>query len=365
MASSTLLGRRTLNRTLLERQLLLRRSRLPVASAIERLVAMQAQVPNSPYVGLWTRLAGFQADELARLVERREAVRLSLLRCTLHLVTARDCLALRPVVQSVLERGFWSGSPFGRLLAGVDVEEVVAVGRALLEERPLGTPELARLLGERWPGRDASALAYAVRYLLPLVRLPPRGLWGTGGRPTYSTVEAWVGRPLAAATSPDDVILRYLAAFGPATVGDVQAWSGLAALRSTLERLRPRLRTFRDERGRELFDVPDAPLADPDAPARPRFLPEYDNVLLAHDDRTRVMAHDRRAALFTSTLLVDGFVRGTWKIGRRGEAATLVIELFEPLSKPERAAVAEEGARLLAFAAADAATRDIRFSPAA
>lgn len=361
MSHSPLLTRRALNRTLLERQLLLRRSDMPAGRAIERLIAMQAQVPDAPYVGLWARLDGFQPPALAGMIERREAVRLTLIRCTVHLVTAGDCLALLPVMQPVRDRGFAS-SPFARGLAGMDLGAVGEAGRSLLEERPLGIQELGRLVRERWPERDATSLAYAVRYLVPMVQVPPRGLWGAAGRPAYATVEAWLGRPPDPAASLDDLVLRYLAAFGPATAGDVQAWSGLTGLRPVLERLRPRLRTFRDERGRELFDVPDAPLADPDTPAPPRFLAEYDNVLLAHADRTRILPDDRRAALFSSTLLVDGFVRGTWTIARQAGAATLTVELYEPLARRDRAAVEEEACRLLAFAAPDGAAREVRFN---
>ncbi len=363
MNHSASLSRRALNRTLLERQLLLRRAEMPARRAIERLIAMQAQVPNAPYVGLWARLEGFQPSELAGMVERREAVRLTLIRCTVHLVTARDCLALLPAAQPVRERG-WASSPFARGLAGMDLAAVGEAGRALLDERPLGTPELGRLLGERWPERDRSSLAYAVRYLVPIVQVPPRGLWGATARPAYATVESWLGRPPEPAASLDGLVLRYLVVFGPATVGDVQAWSGLTGLRPVVEALRPRLRTFRDERGRELFDVPDAPLADPDTPAPPRFLPEYDNVLLAHDDRTRVLPDDRRAALFSRSLLVDGFVRGTWTIARQAGAATLTVELYEPLASRDQAAVEEEGCRLLAFAAPGSAPQ-VRFAEAA
>ncbi len=365
-ASPDMLSRRALNRALLARQMLLQRRTLPAAEAIERLVGMQAQVPLAPYVGLWSRLDGFRPDELSRLIAERSAVRMSLMRTTLHLVTARDALTLRPLVQPVLERGLRTGSPFGRRLAGVDMEALLAAGRALLEERPRTIAALGKRLSERWPEYDPTSLAYAVRYLLTLVQVPPRGLWGAGGQATFTTVEAWLGRSLASDPSPEDMVLRYLAAFGPATIRDVQAWCWLTRLREVVERLRPQLLTFRDEQGNELFDLPDAPRPDPETPAPPRFLPEYDNALLSHVDRTRIIADEHRELVFTrGAVLLDGFVRGSWTIRRQRADATLLIAPFAPLSAQDRDALSDEGAALLVFAAGDAAARDIQFVPPA
>lgn len=292
-----------------------------------------------------------------------------LMRGTVHLVTARDCLALRPVVAPVLERQL-GHSTGGKLIAGIGTAELAAAGRALVEQRPRSTVELGELMARRWPDRDPTALSMAVRCLVPLVQLPPRGVWGAGGQPTVTTAEGWLGRPLDDDTSPDATVLRYLAAFGPATVADVQAWSGLTRLREVAQRLRPQLRTFHDEQGRELLDLPDAPRPDPDTPAPVRFLPEFDNVLLSHADRSRVISDEHRKRVSTrngmvpGSVLVDGYFRGTWKITRKRQAATLAIDAYTRPSKKDTAAVTEEGARLLAFAAADADTHDIRFTPA-
>jgi hypothetical protein len=370
LSDAPVLSRRALNRSLLERQLLLRRASMPAEDAIEHLIALQAQEPFDPYTALWSRLEGFQAEELANLLTDRRAVRANaMMRTTIHLLTARDWLALRPVLQIVQERGFRTGSPFGRNLAGLDIDEVVEAGRVLLEEQPRTNSQIGKLLHERWPDRDATSLGYAVRYLLPLVQVPPRGIWGKGGLPVLATAETWVGRPVGTDTAPDDMILRYLAAYGPASVMDIQAWCWMTRLGPIVERLRPQLRTFRDENGKELFDVPDAPLPDPDTPAPPRFLPTYDNIVLSHKDRSRIIGDPSTWAVdggqfdrifLRGSVLVDGFVHSGWRVDRDGDRATLVVMPAMPFPKGEREAVADEASRLLAFLAPDA-TQDIRF----
>jgi hypothetical protein len=313
---------------------------------------MQAQAPQSPYVGLWSRLAGFRAEELSELIESRAAVRGTLMRVTLHLVTARDYLALRPVLDEMIAKRFRS-SPFARGLDGVDLDALLAFGRALVEEEPRTRSELRPLLAERWPDREPDDLVYAISYLLPLLQVPPRGLWRRSGQARLTTSDAWLGAPLEDVREPDDMILRYLRAFGPAAPADIRMWSDMPGLRAAIERMRPSLRAFEDEHGRELLDVPDGPLPDPDTPAPPRFLPEYDNVLVAYDDRSRVIPpeHHKRVVrnLGRRPLLINGEVRAWWKI----KGGNVMVEPFEPLSKSDAAAVSAEADALLAFSAGE------------
>jgi hypothetical protein len=365
---SDVLTTRALNRATLERQMLLRRAELPVLEAIERLIGLQAQLPNPPYVGLWTRLDGFEKAHLTRLIEKRRVVRSTMLRATQHLVTARDYLQLRPVLQPMIDRA--CRYTHGRGTAGIDREELLAAGRALLAEQPRTITELQSLLGERWPKHDPLALGYSIQLLLPLVHVPPRGTWGRGGAVPAVLAESWLKRPLSDDRAPEEMIVRYLGVFGPATVKDVQVWSGLTGLRAAVEGLRPQLRTFRDEEGRELFDLPGAPLPDPDTPAPPRFLPEYDNLLLSYDDRSRVMTDAERKAVWTrngllATALVDGRVAATWKIVRERTSATLVIDPLKRIGRQDRTALKEEGERLLEFTDPDAKSRVVRFAPTA
>jgi Winged helix DNA-binding domain len=361
------LGRRGLNRSLLERQLLLRRHEISAFEAMEHLVGLQAQAPDPPYVGLWTRLAGFRPGELSRMIVDRRAVRVALMRNTVHLVSAEDCLKLRPLVHPAIGRNLYTGNAQRAAVKQIDAAELVASGRALLEERPLTAKELGGLLRERWPDQDPAALARAIRNLVPLVQVPPRGVWGESGPAAHTTVEAWLGQRLDSDLSPDEMVIRYLGAFGPASVKDAQTWSGLTRLREVFERLRPRLRTFRDEGEEELFDLPHAPRPDPDTLVPARFVAAFDNLILSHADRSRVIAAEHRKAIASkngmvpATFLVDGFVRGTWKVVRARREATLWISPFEHLPKQDREALAEEGEQLLNFVMDGAGDYAIRF----
>ncbi len=361
----TVLDRRARNRALLDRQMLLRRRQRPAFDAVEALVGMQAQMPTSPYIGLWSRLERFDPAELSQLVTERAVVRIAVMRSTIHLVSARDCLELRPLVQPAVERGF--RGTYGKRTVDLDVHEVAAAGRAILTDRALAAAPLGRLLQDRWPDYPPDVLANIVRTLVPLVQVPPRGVWGASGQSAHTPADVWLGRSLAAEPSIDTMVLRYLAAFGPATVQDAQAWSGLTKLSEVFERLAPQLCTFSDEDGRTLHDLPDAPRPSADTDAPPRFLPEFDNLLLSHADRGHVVANEHRA-LFTAnnfvvgTVLVDGWVDGLWRVSRGQGTATMTVELLRRCSKKDKEAIASEGEALLAMLAPKVASRDVAVS---
>ncbi|MEU3845093.1 winged helix DNA-binding domain-containing protein [Streptomyces sp. NPDC028635] len=361
MAKTTtapVLGARALNRATLQRQLLLHRSPLNARQAVSHLLGLQAQNVKPPYYALAARLDGFRPEQLSRLMEDRSVARIVTLRSTIHTHTADDCLTLRPLVQPAREREL---TAFRKGLTGVDLGRLAALARDLVEERPRTLKELREELRPHWPDADPQALGVAARCTLPLVQVTPRGLWGVSGQVALTTAEHWLGRPTEPPAGPDATVLRYLAAFGPASVKDMQTWAGLTRLRDAFERLRPRLLTFRDEQGVELFDLPDAPRPDPDTPAPPRFLPEFDNLLLSHADRSRVVPPEHRGRSWQGnqayrTLLVDGFLAGLWAL----ERDALVIEPFTALSKGRRTEITAEAEHLLATLHPDA-SYDIRF----
>jgi len=363
------LTRRALNRATLDRQLLLRRSDLPVLEAVDHLVGMQAQVPSNPYLGLWSRLDAFDPEQLATLLVDRSVVRIVVMRGTIHLVTADDALRLRPLMQPVLDRELNNHREVAPAIEGIDAKPVVAFARKLLAEQPLSGTQLRAALAERFPDLDAAGVAYACRNWLALVQVPPRGVWGKTMAVKSTTAESWLGRPLERAPSIDDVVRRYFAAYGPATVADVAAWSRLTGLREIVERLEPELRAFRDEDGRTLFDLLGAPRPDPDTKAPVRFLPEYDNLLLSHADRSRFTpakptpAGDASGArAIRGTVLHDGTLCGTWRTDPSG---ALWVDQIIPLSQQARSAITAEGRRMLRFLATETgadASSEVRFA---
>ncbi|MFF1711303.1 winged helix DNA-binding domain-containing protein [Streptomyces sp. NPDC058268] len=373
------LGTRALNRATLARQLLLDRSAgLSVEGTVAHLLGLQAQNVKPPYYALAARIEGFDPEELSGLLASRDLVRIVTMRSTIHLHTADDALTLRPLVQGARDRELHA---FRKGLTGVDLAELTSLARAAVEEEPRTMKQLRDVLLPRWPDADPQSLAVAARCSLPLVQVTPRGLWRRSGQVALTTAEHWLGRPSGPVPTPDATVLRYLAAFGPASVKDMQTWAGLTRLREAFERLRPQLLTFRDENGVELFDLPDAPRPHADTPAPARFLPEFDNLLLSHADRSRVVPPEYKGRTWKgnfaySVFLVDGFLAGVWRVeegggkgGGRGagqakgsaDSAVLTIEPFGTLTKAQRHELTEEAERLLRGLLHRAATYDIRF----
>ncbi len=358
---------RELNRATLARQMLLERAAIPAGEAIARLAGLQGQLPNPPYIALWSRLRDFQRNELTDLIRQQQVVRATMMRHTLHLFTAADYLRFRMAIQPALTRS-WMTITRARL-GGLDVDRVVEAARAYVAEQPRNFVQIRDLLASLEPERDPSALAYTARTFLPLLQLPPGGFWDVGGSANQTLAEPLLGQPLLPAEQGlPALILAYLAAFGPASVADIQTWSGLSGLRGAVEQLRPQLLTFRDERKRELFDLPDAPRPPAAPPAPPRINPHIANHILSHDDRHRVLADEYRKFIYLSAarvlgaFLIDGFVRGTWKAERVKRNARLVIKPFAPLTAAERDALVAEAEPLLRFIEDDAETFEIQFA---
>lgn len=352
-----------LNRATLARQMLLAREAVATVEAVERLCGMQAQEAKPPFIGLWTRVEGFHRRDLHEALHRRDLVRGTMMRATLHLMSARDYAALRMPLQPVLTQ---ATRVLGARAEGLELERLLPVARTLLQEEPRNFNELRALLLQTFPLVNDRALGYAVRTNLPLIMVPTEDRWSFPSVADFALAETWLDSLLSNDAAPQTLVQRYLGAFGPATAADVQTWSGLQRMRGVLDDLRPQLRVFKDERGRDLFDLPEAPRPDEDVAAPPRFLPEFDNLVLSHADRTRVLADEHRGAVVTknlrvrATFLWDGFVRGTWEVERKKNTATLRLTPFEPL--PQRAAdeLAAEGAALLRFVEEDASTFDVR-----
>jgi hypothetical protein len=368
MMAERILTLRELNRATLARQLLLERASLTPLDAIKRLAGMQSQLPNPPYIGLWSRLDAFQRPDLTSLLEQRQVVRTSMMRGTIHLLTAEDYLHFRPALLPLHTRdlnAYFAKKP----PVGLEKDHLIAEIQAYIQEKPRTNVELRAKIAELIPNMG-ERLLYVVRISLPLIQTFPGGVWGVGGSPSYTEATTWLGRSFVSeAEGLRTLIYSYLAAFGPASVKDLQMWSGLSRLSPAVDALRAELLTFRDEEGRELFDLPGAPLPEADRPAPVRFLPDFDNLVLAHDNRQRIIADAYRPYVFPGyslvlpTLLVDGFVRGVWKIERTPTGAKLLIQPFEPLTRKVQEEVQEEGERLLSWVVEKATSVEMAVIP--
>lgn len=370
MADGTLTTRE-LNRALLDRQFLVQRQGTTAPEMIERLGGLQAQSAPGPYVGLWTRLEDYDRTDLAGRIADRSVVKAAWLRGTLHLVTADDYRRHRSTLQPMLTAAYQDIAK--RRQPDVEVADVVAAAREHLAEAPRTFAELSAFLSGRWPDDDVGTMRHAVRMHLPIVQVPVEKGWSYPAKPQFALADEWLDAEVPVEpggkddpdAALDDLVERYLRAFGPAGVTDVATWSGLPGVAESIERLRPDLAVYKVGRT-EVYDLADTPLPDPDTPVPPRYLPEFDNVLLSHRKRDRIVADEHRKQVFlpalrvAPTVLVDGFVAGTWAVtAKRGEAV-LEVTPFGRLAKADKAALADDGEGLVRFMEPDAKTHVVR-----
>ncbi|MBF6079474.1 winged helix DNA-binding domain-containing protein [Nocardia beijingensis] len=352
------LSTRVLNRTLLARQHLLERSPLTVHQMCEHLVGLQAQDSLPPFVALFSRVAAFDPATVSDALEDRSLVRITLMRGTIHLVTPPDAVRIAPHVQPELEKvPFRKGFNYGAMV-GLDPEEVRGHGEATLGDEPMSAADLRGRAAELYPDRDPGAVVQTWLYQLPVLQTPPRGKWKDNSRPIWSRVEPWLGTPLDPAYPLAELLFRYLRAFGPASTMDMQTWSKLLGMKQAVAELGDRVRTYTDERGRTLYDAADGELADPDIPAPVRLLGWYDNAVLSHRDRTRIVPDGaapplRAFAAQVSPVLVDGFLAGLYKVFTNASAARLRISPTRKWTAAERADVEAEAHALLGFLEGD------------
>lgn len=342
-----------LNRITLARQLLLEPSSLRPENAVSHLVGLQAQQPAAPFIGLWSRLAGFDPAALTASINDRSIIKATLMRATLHLSAAADFLQFRATLQPVLTKAL--AQILKKRGAHIDVERLVGAAREFIGAEPRSFAEITSMLTRLHPDEDPGAMRYAVRTHLPLIQVPTEATWSYPGNPKFTLADQWLGQPIPESDHLRELVLGYLTAFGPATVADIQTWSGLERLRDHIDSMRPELDVYGNEQGKVLFDAPGAPMASADSAAPIRFLPEYDNLLRAFQNRSRVIADEHKSRVYLSalrlrsTILVGGFVAGAWSIKTSGGIATLKIEPFIKLAASQRKQLTSIGQDLAAF----------------
>jgi hypothetical protein len=349
------LNRREVNRATLARQGLLERSRTSPVDMVEQLAGLQAQEPKPPFIGLWSRIEGFEADDLRGALQSGDVVRATLMRATLHLWSARDYEELRSALQPALDASM--ASILKARGEGIVPAEVLAAARKLLARgKEMTFDEIRAALSDEFPDVDHRALGYVTRTGVPLAMVPTDDAWGFARDSRFRLVSK-VDKQAAT----EELVRRYLAAFGPATPADAQIWSGLKGLKEVFASL------DLEEVDKGLFDLPGAPRPGADVDAPVRFLPAFDNMLLAHKDRTRIIDEEHRPKVVTKnlrihpTFLVDGFAAGMWQIKATKKKATLTIEPFEKLTKKAEKELEREGEALVRFAEPDVAAVAVSF----
>lgn len=352
MPAETLTNRQ-LNRTHLHRQHLLKRSSMSTGDMLREIVGLQAQEVKDPYLGLWSRIADFEHNDLAAKLLDRSAVRASLMRGTIHLVTADDYQMLFPVTYRLHLRAVHSVES-ARLVPAEHHAAISQEARNLLSDGPLTAAQIGEKLAKSWPEHKTRSLSQVVRFLLPLIQTPPRGVWGAknSSRPAWTMPDSWLGvEILEEVAPPHEMIRRYLHAFGPATLPDITAWSGVTNLKKPLLELGDEIVTYSDEAGKVLYDLSNLEIVSDEIDAPVRFLPGFDNALLGHKDRTRIISDESRAiigtpnGMFASTFLVDGFVAGVWRV--KDEQLQLVA--FDKLTKQQTQDVENEAEEMAPF----------------
>ena len=360
---------RQLNRATLARQMLLERSDIGPADAVRFLGGLQAQQSNDPYIALWSRLNGFRHEDLTALIVDRTLARATTMRGTLHLHTADDLIGVRALVGDFL-KGIWK-SNFLKRFGEEDQKKVLRAGVKLLDANaPMTAGTLGKALKEKFPTAEPLALSMLLQVTETLVQVPPTRVWGNGSAPMLTRVENWLPPPHTRPLSRVDLVRRYVRAFGPASVNDMQIWCRLTKLGAEFEALRHELVTFESEDGRVLYDFPDAPRPAADTPAPVRFLPLYDNVYLGYDNRRRMlqeadMKRGNVLAEFKPAVLVDGIVSAGWSVEAKKGAARLVVEPYHKLSKRDQQEIRTEGLAFLSFMQADAKSYDVEIGAVA
>lgn len=357
---------RQLNRATLARQWMLERADVSIPDAIAALLGLQAQTSNGPYQGLWNRIRNFRHEDMTAMIADKSLLRATTMRTTLHLHTAADMRSMRPVMQAVLDRS-WS-STFGRRAAGADLDAVHRRGIELLDQSPLTSGALGKALAQTWPDAEPLALAQLLHCRETLIQIPPTRVWGHGGPPLLSRIENWTGAPLEEPISLPDLVRRYLAAYGPASVMDMQSWSGLTRLAPEFESLGQELITFIGSDGRTLYDIADGLRPAPDTPAPVRFFPEYDNVWLGFADRYRIQPQEAKDRMvltngYVAAYTVDGFIAGNWTMTRKKDLLTITILPFSQLTPAETADVEAEAHSVGSFLAEAGGKVDIEWRP--